>query len=325
MPDVINFADAIEESKGESRALLVGNGFSAQYFTYANLLAESGLEAGKPLRNLFDALGTVDFEKVVRALEDAVVVERAYGNAGHAEELSAHAQEVREALVRAVQTTHPAHRDELAFQYDSSAAFLAHFGTVFSLNYDLLLYWVALERGLFSDGFGLGDRDGSFIGPFSTEGYCTLFNLHGGLHLFDQGEDAIFKALNGGDGVIATIADTIVRKQRLPLYVAEGTSAQKLRKIHSIDYLRHCYEMLRDNSSTMFVYGHSADENDAHIYRAIFESGIKRLYFGVFQPTEQKLRSLDGQLAKYRHSWGEKTDYRFYDSESANVWGAGPA
>jgi len=322
MPDIIGFDDAIIETKGEHRALLVGNGFSAQYFTYANLLAESGLEAGKPLRNLFDALATVDFEKVVRALEDAALVERAYDNEPHAEELGTHAQEVREALVRAVHSTHPAHRDKLAFQYDSNAAFLGNFDTVFSLNYDLLLYWVALERGLFSDGFGLGERADSFIGPFSPEGRCSLFNLHGGLHLFDNGEDGVFKALNDGDGVIATIADTIIKRHRLPLYVAEGTSAQKLRKIHSIDYLRRCYQVLQDNRSTMFVYGHSADENDAHIYRAIFGSGVKRLYFGIFEPNDDKVRLLDGQLAKYQKIWGSDTQYSFYDSASAKVWDA---
>ncbi|ESY74086.1 hypothetical protein X743_09605 [Mesorhizobium sp. LNHC252B00] len=87
MPDVIDFDDAMKRTEGEDRALLLGNGFSAQYFSYRNLLDKSGLAAGTPVRDLFDALATVDFEAVVRALEGAVLVERAYGNAAHAAEI----------------------------------------------------------------------------------------------------------------------------------------------------------------------------------------------------------------------------------------------
>jgi hypothetical protein len=209
MPDVISFQDAIRATEGDDKALLIGNGFSAQYFNYANLLAEAQLEEGSSIKALFDQLGTVDFEAVIRALEDATIVERAYGNAAHATELEADAQKVREALVTAVNATHPAHRDDLIFQYESAAVFLKHFGKgqVFTLNYDLLLYWVNLEKGLLTDGFGLGDYldEGRFKGPFLEGAYCNIFNLHGGLHLFQNEIGEVFKALNHGDGVIANI------------------------------------------------------------------------------------------------------------------------
>jgi hypothetical protein len=322
MPKVISFDDALKETDGEDRALLIGNGFSAQYFTYTSLLAESGLEESTPLRNLFSALKTADFEAVVRALESAAIVEQAYGNEDHAKEFETHAQEVREALVRAVNKTHPAHREDLAFQYESSAKFIGNFGTVFSVNYDLLLYWVSLENAKLRDGFGLGEQKGQFIGPFLETAYCEVFNLHGGLHLFDSGAGDILKALDSGEGVIATITDTIANKRRLPVYVAEGTTAQKMKKINSIAYLRHCYGMLRKNAASIFIYGHSAHDNDAHIYRAIFESEAQHVYFGIFKPDNDKLKTLDGLLARYQKSSGTDKGYSFYDSESAAVWKA---
>ncbi|MEY8838746.1 DUF4917 family protein, partial [Cribrihabitans sp. XS_ASV171] len=95
MPDVVSFQEAIDATKGEDRALLVGNGFSIDYFNYKTLLAEAGLDEGSPIKALFDGLDTVDFEAVIRALEDAVVVERAYGNDEHAAQLEADAQAVR--------------------------------------------------------------------------------------------------------------------------------------------------------------------------------------------------------------------------------------
>ncbi|RAZ89431.1 hypothetical protein DPM33_17790 [Mesorhizobium hawassense] len=320
MPDVIDFNDAMKRTEGEDRALLIGNGFSAQYFSYRNLLDKSGLAAGTPVRDLFDALGTVDFEAVVRALEGAVLVERAYGNAAHAADIQADAQKVREALVEAVNATHPNHREDLGSKYTSSADFLSCFSTVFSLNYDLLLYWVNLEKRLLRDGFGLGRSAGSFHGPFSEDAYCHLYNLHGGLHLFESGGGEIMKAVDTGSGVIATITDEIAKRGRFPVYVAEGTSNQKMRKINSVAYLRHCLDMLRGNSAVMFVYGHSADENDAHIYRAIFASEAKHIYFGVYNPDGDKLRALDGLLAKYQKTAGSTIGYTFFDSASAKVW-----
>ena len=307
----------IEATEGNDRTLVIGNGFSANYFTYKTLLMASGIEDGSCLRNVFDALKTVDFEKVVRALEDAAIIERAYGHESRASELGDDAQSVREALVQAVNAIHPAHRDDI--DYGSSAAFLRNFNAIFSLNYDLLLYWTILEDAGLSDGFGLGKHIGRFLGPFRENAYCDVYNLHGGLHLFSDGRGEIIKAVQTGEGVIATISDAI-RNGRLPIYVAEGTSRQKIQKIESVPYLRHCYARLRENAATVFIYGHSADPNDAHIYRAIFESGAKRIYFGVYQPDAEKLKTFDGELARYQKIWGLDTTYEFYDSESAAVW-----
>lgn len=323
VPDVISFSEAISETEGVDRALLIGNGFSAEYFSYANLLASSGLEPQTPLRNLFDELTTVDFEAAISALEGAALVERAYGNAERSAHLVADAQRVREALVHAVNATHPAHRGDLVLQYEAAASFLSNFASVFSLNYDLLLYWVNLERTHLRDGFGLGERseDGRFHGPFREDAHCSIYNLHGGLHLFANPQGEIFKALDAGDGVVSTVTREIVTQGRLPIYVAEGSSIQKIRKINSIAYLRHCYQVFLVNQAPIFVYGHSAAENDAHIYRAIFTSGAPKLYFGVFEPTDEKVNILDGKLANFQRAVGSSQPYSFFDSRSASVWG----
>jgi hypothetical protein len=323
MPKIISFADAIKLTEEQDRALLIGNGFSADYFSYSTLLDVSGLEEGKPLRKLFAELKTADFEAVVRALEGAVVVERAYGNEAHAKELEGHAKEVREALVTAVKTTHPPHRNELKAKYESSAKFLSHFSTVFTVNYDLLLYWTNFEYKKLRDGFGLGEKKGGkFIGPFKESAYCDIYNLHGGLHLFDNGAGDIQKALDDGAGVVATIAETIATAGRLPVYVAEGNSTQKLKKIKSVAYLRYCYEQLTSNAASIFVYGHSADDNDAHVYNAIFASNAEHVYFGVYKPDDKKLNAFNGILSKYQKTAGSEKPYTFYDSESAHVWDA---
>ena len=44
MPEPISFQEAIEATDGSDRALLLGNGFSIQYFSYKTLLERADLE-----------------------------------------------------------------------------------------------------------------------------------------------------------------------------------------------------------------------------------------------------------------------------------------
>jgi hypothetical protein len=320
MPKVISYDDAMKQAAGTDCGLLLGNGFSIQHFNYKTLLEKSGLKADEPIRLLFDLLETVDFERVVKTLEDASIVETVYGNDPHSTELLADANRLREALVQAVRTTHPGHREDIEGVIPSCVEFLAPFGKVFTLNYDLLLYWVILQRGAnFSDGFGLGVEENGFLGPFKTEAYCSIFNVHGGLHLFRKPDDDVEKCLMGTTGVIDAIAKVITEGKRFPVYVAEGTSSAKLGRINSIPYLKHCYETLQASTGSFFVYGHSADPNDAHIYDALFRSKIKHLYFCIHQPSA-KIANIDGELARYKKRNGSSIDYTFVDSVSAHIW-----
>jgi hypothetical protein len=161
---------------------------------------------------------------------------------------------------------------------------LASFGKVFTLNYDLLLYWVIIGRQQFNDGFGLGLESNGFRGPFKPNPRCNIFNVHGGLHLFQTSDYEIEKQLATAAGMIDAIAETIDAGERFPVYVAEGTSSAKLDRINSIPYLKHCYQQLRESTGVCFVYGHSAHESDAHIYNALFKSRIDHLYFVSTSP-----------------------------------------
>jgi len=327
----IDFDDAIAEAKAKIKqrrqniSLLLGNGFSAKYFSYASLLDSAVFKRDDPLRELFDHLATVDFERVVKALQDAAQVELAYGKRIHARELNRDARRLRRILVNAIRNTHPSHRADIEDEIPSCVKFLNHFNDVFTLNYDLLLYWVSLDaKARLADGFGLGRRRNGFIGPFSPGAHCDIYNLHGGLHLFRDGID-VRKRVHQGDGVIDAIAHTILHDNRLPLYVAEGDSAAKLERIKSSPYLSHCYDKLSDSAGALFVYGHSAHTNDAHIYSAIFHSGIKHLYFCVHKPTPAKLRKFAGELARYRERADSEIKWTFVDSASAYVWDEPPS
>jgi hypothetical protein len=84
MTKLISFDDALKAAGGKDCSILLGNGFSSRYFSYRSLLDKADLTADDPVRVLFDRLKTVDFERVVKALEGAAEVELAYGNGDHA-------------------------------------------------------------------------------------------------------------------------------------------------------------------------------------------------------------------------------------------------
>lgn len=326
--DMLTFQKAIAETKLSDRVLLIGNGFSSEFFNYRTLLDKSNFGDNDSVRHLFEELDTVDFEMVISALEHAAIVERVYGHCGHASELEEDANTTREVLVNAIREAHPEKRTDLDSKYETTIEFLENFENIFSLNYDLLLYWTIFERDTnrLPDGFGKGKytEDNRFFGPFQDDAYCKLFYLHGGLHLFLQGEGEVYKAVRSGGSIINTISHEISERKNLPIFVAEGNTELKMKKINSIAYLRHCYRKLQANSATVFIFGHSASAQDEHIYRAIFSSYTDKVYFGVHNSSEEKLARLSGDLAKYQEKYRKhgntKIEYTFFDSAGANIW-----
>src|SRR6266478_5770181 len=133
MVKIIPFDEAMKAA-GKNCSLMIANGFSIKYFKYANLLERAGLDDGSPLRSLFDALSTVDFEVVIGALEDAALVERTYNKEKRATLLSSEADKLRRALVHAVRVTHPEHREDIAVGIPACIRFLSQFDAIFTLN-----------------------------------------------------------------------------------------------------------------------------------------------------------------------------------------------
>ena len=171
----------------------------------------------------------------------------------------------------------------------------------------------------FGDGFYLASEADGFRGPFNEDARCNVYNLHGGLHLFLREDGGTEKRLAGADGGIDAIAKTINEVHRLPIYVAEADSQAKQKKIASVPYLSRCFQRLKESSGCFFIYGHSADESDAHIYNALFTFKISHLYYCIYD--QKKLAMLDGRLANYQQSNKSRVTYTFVDSRSAGVWG----
>jgi hypothetical protein len=320
---VLTFDEAIEESGDLPRSILLGNGFSiaqaGSQFSYGNLLQRSGLQESSPILKVFQAINTVDFEEVMFALEHAALIEKAYGDADRSEEFQRDAGTVRESLINAIRAVHPGAQFEIPErQLNSCADFLRIFRIVFTLNYDLLLYWVVLKTKMHTDGFGLGKIINGFK-TFQVGALCSTYYLHGALHLFLSQTGETRKRILENSTLVGDIAETIRREKQLPIFVAEGTMTQKLKRINSIPYLRHCHDELRRQSGSFFVFGHSVADNDIHIYDAIFGSQIEKFFFFIRDPSRDwsKTREKLARFAERRRD----ISIQYVDAASARVWG----
>jgi pterin-4a-carbinolamine dehydratase len=265
----------------EWKALLLGNGASIAVwrgFAYRDLFQTANLSDDD--RAIFDALGTTDFEQVLRALQiSGMVCEQA----GHAPDTDARYANVRRALADAVHQVHVPWGHIPNATLTKIATALRKFEHVFSTNYDLIPYWSIMAYGDgFKDFFWTNDNrfDPTNVQLFGNA--TLLYYLHGGLHLVEDLRKVAFKRVAGSQNLLDTFA---VDPQEIPLFVSEGSSEQKLRAIRSSDYLWHCYETLRRQAEPLVIFGNSLSAQDAHIAKAISEVPNRAIAVSIF-PTD---------------------------------------
>jgi Domain of unknown function (DUF4917) len=353
---LMSFADAIADSEQYSkRHLLLGNGFSiacrADIFHYGSLFGQADFSKVPEVVGVFQALGTQDFEAAIRALENAAKILPAYvphGDAAIAKMLE-HAAALKEILVQTIAGNHPHIPSDIPDdKFWACRRFLSYFlasekaGCVFTLNYDLLLYWTLMHDDMpFDDPIDLGTNDGFgndeddpdadyvvWQGETNAHSACVLF-LHGALHLFDSGKELQkYTWVRKGVPLVDQAREALARDE-YPLFVAEGTSAQKKTKIRHNAYLYQGFKQFTANvqqgKHCMFIFGHSLAENDDHILKRIGKGRLKKLYVGIYgdplelvnQTIMQRAKALAGQR---QEKW--PLEVAFYDAASANVWGA---
>ena len=165
MVDLLTLQQALEDSGSNALHLLLGNGFSRAYrndlFAYDALFIEAKGKLSPTVRSAFKALGTTDFEQVMRALRQAVLLVGAYGASDPtlAQRLSTDAAALREVLAQVIASNHPERNSEIGdHEFRACREFLHNFKTIYTLNYDLLLYWALMKDDL--DEFTLPRDDG---------------------------------------------------------------------------------------------------------------------------------------------------------------------
>lgn len=338
---IYTFQQALSEAQRFRNVhVLLGNGFSIacrpNIFLYGKLYEKADFsKLSATAKKAFEALGTQDFERVIKALRDAKLILESYGGATQAflDTLQTDADGLRELLVQTIAHSHPACPGEIEDQeYAACRAFIANFKTVYTFNYDLLLYWAQMHTQdgaspSSDDGFrkSQDDYDAAYVvwEPSQSHEQNTWF-LHGALHVFDAGTEVQkYTWANTGVRLIDQIRNAL-SKGLFPLFVSEGTSAEKLARIRHSDYLAKAYRSFSEIAGALFIYGHSLAENDEHYLQRIERGKLSQLYIGLYgdpNSGENKLVIRRANQMTNNRKPSHPLSVSYFDASTANVWG----
>lgn len=325
---------ALDSDSGDP-VLLLGNGFSRGYsadFGYDRLRDVVDMEDLEvPKGALFDHAGSDDFETVINNLHKSAELIELYDpdDEDLRRMLREDAQVVKRGLVEAIARIHPASSAAIsAEQYDSAREFLSHFREIFTVNYDLLLYWTVNQptgaETVRRDGFARPEGVLIWRRPLVAAGQ-EIYWLHGAVHFHVQ--DGRVRKLESGSGRLMDQLQYNLTEGRYPLVVTEGSREDKEARIARSAYLTYCHQRLRQASGTMFIHGMALSENDNHILEALTvkESEVSALYVGVFGPRSRARREVEtralGLVEDRKANGGASLDVQLYDAGSVAIWG----
>jgi hypothetical protein len=310
-----------------TEALLLGNGASMAIhrgFGYASLFeaAQENAFITPEVAGVFAAFGINDFELVLRRLWQAKVVNETLGiAAGRVEE--AYVQ-VRTALIKTVRHVHISHEDA-AVHLKPIYTFMQGFQTVVSLNYDLIVYWAAMQS---RDALGSWFKDCFVNGTFTEDwesmrkpygqaaGATLFFYPHGNLALARAIDDEEGKLRARGHDLLSHVLEVWESGAAVPLFVCEGTSEHKVKSIRSSPYLQRVNrEVIPNIGHSLVIFGWGLAEQEQHILNSLKQSDCKRVAVSVYGGDGEYMRHAEQTL----HAIGV-TEVLFFDSASPGCW-----
>lgn len=347
MPNVVLYSEVLKHLSDEKRHhLLIGNGFSIgcdPCFSYTNLYGhavEKGL--GERAQKVFQRFGTNNFEAVMKLLDDGNWLAVTYGLTKDESEIARDLNLIKAALIESISKLHPDHTGKVDdIKKMKAVKFFKPFHNVFSLNYDILPYWINMmtDPPVYQDGFRQDpdDPDGpSLVFSERIGDGKGLYFVHGALHLFN-GEGGLRKhCWSRTMRPITALIREGLEQARYPLFVSEGHAVKKMEQIQSSGYLSYCYGKLGRITQRLVIFGFSFGTSDQHISQAIAANlEVTEVFVGVyknqgaypdgiFRAVEMMVayrdKLLEEKTARFRSAHRLKVIY--FDSTSADVWGS---
>ena len=339
----VDVANAISTKKRPFH-LLLGNGFSMSYdadiFSYNALYDFVATIDDDLLTKLFGIVDTKNFELVMRQLESFSELAKALNaDPGFVEQIDGAKEKLKTSLVDAIGALHPEHVFTVPQErLESCAKFLKTFrdsgGSIFTTNYDLLLYWVLMRSEALEsvDGFGRDLENPDEIvrgeepefsedlrwGPYKNT--QDIFYVHGALPIFDTGTDIVKEQYDAQHYLLEKVTNRIDHGD-YPVFVTAGGGTDKLTQIRHNPYLQHAYESLSELDGSLVTFGFNFGEYDEHIIDAVNRAArptTKRppklwsVYIGVYSDENKEyIESIAHRFACKVH---------IFDSKTTPVW-----
>lgn len=299
-------------------SLLLGNGSSIAInpnFNYSNLFSNAQLPEN--VKNIFDSFHSQDFEYILRKFTQATVINNIFDidcNDIH----QAHSQ-VKKTLINTVKGIHPC-IDEVRDKINNCASFITQFDTIFSLNYDIMLYWTIMQVNdnhpypLFKDCFNRSSfyEDFEEYREYRGNRSNLVFYPHGNLILAkDENDEELKLSIRGDNHLIDQISQNWDDYNYSPLFISEGTSEEKLKTIRSSNYLTRIYhEAIPTINDSLLILGWSMGIQDEHILKQIPFKKIRHLGIVIFMDDKHE-DTCDYFYSRIR---------RFIDADKINVY-----
>ncbi len=337
MNTIITFDEVLKQTKPEKRFLLLGNGFSMSYdfnrFSFTSLLdsaiKEEIIIENSPIHKMFVNLETADFEYIMRLLEDTSKTISCYSNDECSEKIKnkliADTHNLKQYLVDIITNNHPEKITVIDdFKFTNTMNFISNFKKIYTLNYDLLLYWTTIKlkerekKDIFKDGFGLSTNNEYEIvykNKKDNNGQ-NVFYLHGALHLFDNKTDFLKITYKETYPLKDQILEKL-NKNIYPIFISEGTAENKRNKIIHNALLSSAYKSLQTSGSkdsSLILFGTILKSNDEHIKQAIMDNGINKIYIGVNPKNQEELDHIKNNFNS------DKKEIILYNYRSVKLW-----
>ena len=322
--------------------LLLGNGFSVSYdpkiFSYNALHDFVKKLDDKDLSTILSVIETRNFEVIMQYLDHFSALLDAFGvDPMLKKRVDAASAKLKKSLLDAVKALHPEHVFKVPEdQSKACAAFLQTFvatgGSIFSTNYDLLLYWVLMRNNLFEhiDGCGreLMNDTGEYMKPEDQiwsdliwgkhRTKQNVFYLHGALPFFDNGVEVVKEEYTVYNYLLENISARMENGE-YPIFVTAGDGQQKLKHIAHNQYLTFCYDRFSRAEGSLVTFGFGFGPYDEHIIDAINKASKRMppnklwsLYIGVYSDKDKEyIEQIEGKFRCKVH---------IYDAKTVKVW-----
>jgi len=331
-PEILDFEDQVKEA--DKKTIIIGNGFGLAFdrafgkkcFSWNSLLDLCDIEEGTPLYDLMAECG-YDFELAHQKLNNALEVLKKYNEPqDRIDYYQAQVETLREQLVVAVSVSHPdsfsnaTRKDEDKIR--NCRRFLRKFNEIYSLNYDLLLYWVRCHWGpyLGLDSFCNSSEHDDLV--FRADDSSNFLFPHGALFLNRDGISAT-KVRSSKYNPILAVVESNIQNGIFPMVVSEGTGSQKETVIRGNEYLTYCFERLQQTEGTVFTFGCSfMDQKDEHIIKQLLRSPAEKIVVGEYAPDRAKAIRLLNEFEQVQKKKGGRRRVPVYiaDTSGVNVW-----
>ena len=268
-----NLEDWSELQQSEWSGLLIGNGFSRnlwERFGYDSLFRlacqGNGAALGAADRSLFKQLKTTNFESVLSALATSKAVSEALDRP--IDFIAERETSIRQALIEAVYSVHVPRAHVTERLLDHVSVELSNYASIYTTNYDLLLYWSLMRNpSVFADyffGSGVFDVANTEVWGKKT----SVHFLHGALHLYRRPDGQTLKrSAEDGQNLLDLFGTPYL--DAASLFISEGSAEMKRASILRSDYLSFALGNLEQDTRPLVIFGHSLGESDLHLAKAI--------------------------------------------------------